>query len=153
MLDPIYRKNIPFTTLFDKLSIDVNRRGGHVETFNFPNVNNNSDNASNTTNTNTNTTNAYAYSTKIISDNPKGINIRIQFERNVDETTNSDIRYELSDLFLLIFPHILVLQNKSVTEQELLFTLWVYVTEHGLVDADRKCIRCDKVYCILYYIV
>lgn len=136
----MYRKEIPFVTLFDGLTICIDRRGGISETFCYPNENLSKESMAKK---------SYGYTAKIASDSAKGINVHIYFNRCVDETSNLNIRYELSEHFLSIFPNILMLQNKSVSEKEILFTLWYYITEHNLMDVDRRCVRCDQVCCCM----
>lgn len=144
MLDPEYKDLVPFTSLFKKISIQVDRKGKFetiTDTYEW--IKSSSNNISNDNNDSM----AVAFQVLIPnSDNGKPFTARISMERVFNTLVP---RFEVSDKLLALFPNILLLQNRSVTEEEIMFYLWTYIQEHNLLEG-RRMVRCDPALCVLF---
>jgi chromatin remodeling complex protein RSC6 len=142
LLDPKYKDAVPFACLFKSVTIQVDRKGKYettTDTYEWVKVQ-------------TDLTDNEAVAFQVIipnSDNGKPFSARISMER----AFNSLIpRFEVSDKLLALFPNILLLQNRSVTEDEIMFYIWSYVQTHGLWDGrdNKRFVRCDAALCALF---
>ena len=79
------------------------------------------------------------------SDNHKPFTIKIELTRKYHHDLVP--RYEVSNTLLHIFPNILYCQNKTVTEDEILFQLWYYINKHKLLEGrdNKRIVKCDQV--------
>lgn len=132
---------VPFASLFKKINIQVDRKGKFettTDTYEWVK-----------SSTDPQDTNAVAFQVIIPnSDNGKPFNARISMER----VFNSMIpRFEVSDKLLTLFPNILLMQNRSVTEEEIMLYIWTYIQDKNLLEGrdNRRSVRCDSVLCAL----
>ena len=135
VLDAKYSKAIPFSSLFRKIVIQVDRKGKVESTdkFEWP------------VSSEKHTLDITTFQAKIPnSDNYKPFTIKIILYRKF---FNLAPRYEVSNNFLAIFPNVLFGQNKTVSEEEVLFQCWYYIHKHKLLEGRdiRKMVKCDQV--------
>ena len=122
---------IPFSSLFKKVSIQVDRKSKYdsTETYEW-----NVDKACNT----------YAFEAKIpCNENGKPFNAKITLIRNLME---NELRFELSPTFQLLFPNVFLV-NRSVSEEDIMSVLYNHIHYNNLLDSrdNKRFVKLDPV--------